>query len=256
MGLTRLDCNIYRGPGASIDTSAFTVLNPGRRPGSLVIASSSAIREGIGSQVACRLSLDHFVGGVLAFYDRSGAAGEAAEGAKDEISVEVLEAAFKNANTSVYDFGHKLAAGGRMAASLLGLVVEGDVVAAGRAGGGSAYLYRGGELFPFFERRDDLKEDSFVGSQSLVTVELASVPIEESDRLLVFSRVIDEVEEDKLSQVLRDSPKEFSESVENIVTAIFRDTHELGFSMSAQLGPRAILLRDAVKSADRMQTVA
>lgn len=254
MALTRIDCSIFRGPGASIDTSAYTVLNPSKKPGSLVVACSAAVREGIGSQVACKLSLEHFVGGVLGFFDKRTEKTHGAEGT--ELSVEVLEAAFKNANSSVYEFGHKLAAGGRMAACLLGVVVQGDVVAAGRAGGGTAYLYRAGELFPFFERRNDIKEDSLVGSNSLVTVELASVPIEESDKILMFSKALDEVAEERLIEVLRDSPREYSAIVDNVVNAVFRTGTDVTFAMSAQIGPNAIYLHQPLLEPEAVTNAA
>ena len=69
----------------------------------------------------------------------------------EELIIDVI----KNANESVYSFGHKLAAGGRMASSLLGIVIEENTIAAGRVGAGSAYLYREGDLFSFFESSAD-----------------------------------------------------------------------------------------------------
>lgn len=66
------------------------------------------------------------------------------------VSLELLEKAFKAADDSVYQFGHKLAAGGRLSTSLIGLVIEKNLIAAGRVGHGNAYLCREGEVFPFF----------------------------------------------------------------------------------------------------------
>jgi serine/threonine protein phosphatase PrpC len=69
----------------------------------------------------------------------------------DQISLRLLEYAFKNANHSVYTFGHKLAAGGKMAASLLGLALVNDVLTVGRVGDGIGYLVRNGHVFQFFQ---------------------------------------------------------------------------------------------------------
>src|SRR4051794_26630480 len=99
--LSRIDCHIFRGAEASIDTSSYIALNPTRKPGSLLIAASTAVRESIGSQVACRLALEHFVNGVLSFFEDGRHANQTgSDGVQDEISQEILEAAFKNANAS------------------------------------------------------------------------------------------------------------------------------------------------------------
>ena len=242
MALTRLDCHLYRGARAELDGSSFVVLNPSQKPGTVVVSCAAAVRTGIGSQVACKLSLEHFVNGVLDFY---GKPHDRAQDTVSSVSVEVLEAAFKSANTSVYEFGHKLAAGGRLAACLLGLVIEDDVIAAGRAGAGSAYLFRQGELFPFFETKEIAQgEDTWVGSQSLVTVELASVPIQESDRLVVFSQTLRESQEERLRHVLSDAEELSAEVLELVVKNTVDAPHELAFACAAQLGPKTIYLSE------------
>src|SRR4051812_17335992 len=100
MPLTRVDCHyLNRNESVSGGASAFVVLNPVRRPGTIVAAGSTAHRENIGSQVACKLAIEHFVEGVL---DRfSGGPEEDSTEAGSELSVEVLEMAFRRANSSV-----------------------------------------------------------------------------------------------------------------------------------------------------------
>lgn len=260
MPITYLQCHSFRGKAATADKSSFLAFNPAQMPGSLVMAGARAVKDSIGSQVACRLSLEHFTGGVLNFFEEQPAQSSAdnSRDISDESpkSLAVLEAAFRNANTSVYSFGHKLAAGGRMAASLIGLVLEDRVIAAGRVGGGSAYLYRGGELFPFFEKQKDKEEhkagDDFVGANSLVSVELASVPVEAQDVLIVFSNYLTPDEEDALSVISHElfSEQNFAKPGNNpcqkLVKLLFTEPENVPFVLLTQVGPETIYLADAV----------
>lgn len=245
MSITRIDSDFYRGEGAQYETSSFCALNPNRCPGSFVAAGATAGRDSLGGQVACRLSLDHFVDGVLNYFEGAIAVDGAEKGS--DISTEVLEIAFKEANSSVYNFGHSLAAGGRMAASLIGMVVENRVVAAGRVGFGSAYLIREGSAYPFFEppSPEAIKKGalSFVGSQSLVSVELASIPVEAGDILALFSTFLEKDEEQALGQSL--SELDFGEGrpCEDLCRFLFPDLIDLSFAMVARIGPETILLR-------------
>lgn len=254
MSITRIDCQFHRYDLAG-ERSGYVALNPSRRPGSLVFAGSCAAREGISSQVASKLSREHFISAVLDYFASSkGAVAESRD--EEDISLEVLEAAFRNANTSVYNFGHKLAAGGRMAASLLGLVIERKIVAAGRVGPGSAYLYRGGELFPFFESRpfghDDASLERLIGAHSIVSVELASVPVAEDDIIVAFSSVLDSDSEQQLTVLLAEEPivPEISlvdYHMRRILPRLFGEPDELMFAMVARVGPEAIYLGKTVR---------
>lgn len=248
MAFTRVDCDFWyptawQGPPAS-----YVALNPDRKPGSLVLAGASAIRSSLGAQVACKLSLDHFVEGVLSYLAR-------AEGPlthNTEVSQAVLEAAFKQANTSVYDFGHKLAAGGRLAASLIGLVIEDSVVAAGRVGEWSAYLLREGMIFPFFD--DAAGEidashggnDRFVGAKSLVTIETATVPVQEEDTIFIFSSLLDDQQLRLLSLACEDYQASLASGAW-LSEQLFIDSDNPGIVLTAHIGPDAIYLEDAVR---------
>ena len=246
MALTRIDCHFFRGALANSDTSSFVGINPDKKAGSLVVAGACAVREGIGSQVACKLSLEHFLDGVLNYFDERELIGE--EDVPPEVSLQVLEAAFRDANSAVYDFGLKLAAGGRMSASLLGLVVEDSVVAAARVGRGSAFLLRGGEIFPFFEgaggdrRVDDPALGLFIGAQSLVSVELASVPLQSGDVLLLFSEDIDEAGAREIVQASPNIDFIAPTASEEVSRAAISDPDKLAFGISALVGPDAIYL--------------
>ncbi len=254
MGLTRIDCDFSRlGGGTNPDTSSFVAINPKSSPGSLLVAGACAARGTIGSQVACRLSLEHFVEGALSYFSQTETS-QTSNGngyhINQESSLQALEAAFKQANNSVYSFGHKLAAGGRLAASLIGLVVEDKVTAAGRVGAGSAYLYRSGELFPFFETSQAEKPESFewtyVGTNSLVSVELASVPTLESDLLLVFSNNLDANKEAQVVSVLADLDLWGSSVCQKVTARLKCLVSEMSFFMCAYIGPDTIYLDEKV----------
>ena len=260
MGLTRLDCHLFRGEKAAHDVSSFVALNPCIEPSRLVFAGSSAARDSLGSQVAYRLAIDYFVSGIQGFYDVPAAAD--AQGKGEERVVKALEEAFRSANSSVYSFGHKLSAGGRMAASLLGVVIEEGKFAAGRVGFGSVYLFRGNQLYPFFEtpageseKVGDAQEFpgelatrkySFIGSNSLVDVELASVELQGEDVVCVFSRPLTGLNETLLFECLETLRSEgfpiekSSDVADRLCRDVFTEPETLSFALVAAVGPEAI----------------
>lgn len=245
MSLTRVDYVPFRGSRTSSDSSSFIALNPHKTPGSLVLGCSTAVRQGIGSQVACKIALEHFIEGVLSFYDRLNSA-FLQRRADTEMSVQVLETAFREANNSVYSFGHQLKAGGRLSASLLGVVIEERMVSAGRVGGGSVYLYRGGEVLPFFEESEDGAGENLVGSQSAIAVQLASIEMEPNDTVIVFSRKLDKQEEERLNEVIEDIEPTEGFACEYLCRKIFGSPDELAFASVARIGPETIYLKQAV----------
>lgn len=239
MALTRLDCDFYRGRRPSSDSSSFVVLNAGCRPGCLVAAGSAAVKASIGSQIACRLCLEHFVDGTLQYYERLGAEEPA------EATQAVLESAFKRANTAVYEFGHKLAAGGRLASAMIALVIEEGGVSAGRVGAMSAYLHRGVSLYPFFIE-PPAESGGFMGANSIVTIETASVDIEGGDTILLFSRVLDERQEQQLLDSLAQHAVRRGAFERVVVPRLFPDAEELEFALFASIGPEAIYLSEEI----------
>ena len=89
-----------------------------------------------------------------------------------------------------------------MAASVISVFIREGFISAGRVGKGVAYLARNGEVFPFFSQRPADQEAVTVGSNSIVSVELASVPAEAGDVVLVFSDPIPAGEESDLGYVV------------------------------------------------------
>lgn len=224
--------------------------NPTLTPGSLVAATSVTSRESISNQVASKMALERFVEGVLEFFSSGGAASKSAS--EDEKSLQILEAAFKRANSAVYQFGHKLAAGGRMSASLLGVVIEDECVAAGRAGRSSAYLARGSSLFPFFDQPRDVgmneqqAREQLVGAHSVVAVELAAVTVEPSDVIVAFSEPLNEEDELRLRDIVQSVDLGGRNPAEEVVWALFGRERRVSFALLAVIGPPAIYLDRAV----------
>jgi hypothetical protein len=260
MSLTRLDCDIFRGRDVVADASSFVAVNPVAKPARLVFAGSTAVMQGLGSQVAYRLALEHFLRGVEAHYQA--APNRPAVSTDEDAVVQVLEDAFRAANSSVYAFGHKLAAGGRMAASLLAFAIEAERFAAARVGLGSVYLFRDNQLFPFFSSEGidrsvvgDVEEfpkdlsvqrQAFVGSNSIIDVEIASVTLGPGDIVCAFSRSLTALNETLLFQHLETLIQEgFPELqprdlAERLCVEVFTEPDTLSFCCVAAVGPEVI----------------
>jgi len=216
----------------------------------------------LGSQVACKLALEHFVTGVLDFFESCTSTAPDPRPGDSEISLEVLEAAFKSANASVYQFGHSLSAGGRMSASLLGIVIQDRTVAAARVGAGSAYLCRNGDLFPFFEPNiseteppPTASDDALVGAQSLVAVDLASVPIQAGDALLVFSERLDDRQERLLALQFSEDWSAKTVTLSSCVNKLFPVSSKVQFAMTAVIGPDSIYLGRPLEQSSQVGAV-
>jgi hypothetical protein len=281
MAITRIDSHFYRGERAARDVSSYVAVNALLTPAHFVFAGAAAAREGLGSQVAYRLALDYFLSGVVDHYgstpdihgNRKGEQSDDAE----PVAVGVLHDAFRSANASVYSFGHKLAAGGRMSASLLGLVIDSGRLAAGRCGIGSVYLYRDGGLMPFFENSEEserigdaaefadldaARKLSFIGANSLVDVEVASVELSGGDIICAFSRPLTQLNETLLIEALESA--EFGHQSDVVTTPsdnraralcreIFTEPDTLSYAMITQLGPDTIYCDRFAAESDQLQ---
>lgn len=244
MAITHFECDFFRPTDLTLEFSSYNAFNPSAQPGSMVIASASAVKDGIGSQVACKLSLEQFAEGVLQFFTAEDYDGK-------EVSLEALESAFRLANNSVYRFGHKLAAGGKMAASLIGLVIQDEIVAAGRVGAWSAYLYRSGQLFPFFEDQETARSkkevDGYVGVNSLISVELASVPIQAEDILVIISGIMSSREEKELTNILSKLNPNVDRACESLIADLYPKGPFPAFTMMTFVGPEAVYLNEVAQ---------
>jgi len=233
---------LHRGVDCSLDQSSYCFLNPALQPGVFAFAASQAVQDSIGSQVACRLALEHFTEGTIDF---------CSAGAIDQsrpAAVQALEAAFKRANQSVYSFSHGLAAGGRLAASLIGLVLFKDLLAVARVGSHSAYLIRSGELFELFEDLDQSgnkeREHGGVGTQARVEVEVSSLMIEADDTFVVIPRPLDKDDQKLLLSVVEDlEPLEIGNAAAETAGFVCSDPRDLPYLFLSRIGSRAHFLR-------------
>jgi hypothetical protein len=199
------------------------------------MAGTSVIDDGIKGQVACRLALEHFVEGVLDYYGQGRKVGEAADN-----SVAILEAGFKRANRSVFDFSQKMLASGKLTSSLIGVVVEDDFVSVGRVGFGGIYVYRGGEVAPFLDASGE--RPMMLGADSSVQVQLATLGLEGGDEVIVVSRELSAVEVQSVSGCVRGAEEDERLDIGTIV-GLFNDSRNLDFACRASIGPRAIYLQ-------------
>lgn len=249
MALTRIDCLVHRGAKNSVENSLYAVLNPTREPGSLVAAGAVAARDNLGGHVACKISLERFVEAMLdgaADFSRN-VPESASMTVIEDRCVAIIEDAFRRANNSVYEFGHKLAAGGRMAASLIGFYLKDRAVAVGRAGNASAYLLRGAEVCPFFtDSAATERSTGFVGENSVVTVELSSIAARAHDIIVVFPSLLSEVQKKTLANHAFRAEVARAVDVAAMVKDMYPDQQTVPFVLQAQIGPEVIYLNKAM----------
>ena len=228
-----------------MEQSSYVAVNPNRQPGGFVFGGTVAGRESLSGQIACRLALEHFSDGVLRFFEKNS---ERKSGIpSNSLTVEVLETAFREANDAVYQFGHSMAAGGRMAATLLGLVVHNQVAACARVGQGSVYLVRGGEAFSFFETqvvKTPGPNQQYVGGNSLLQVELASIGIESGDILIASSEVIPQ--EGVLADFFREYDFDNGKPAYDLCHFVFPELQNAHFVAATRVGADAIYLSEVV----------
>lgn len=207
-------------------------INPTMSPGVLFAAGVVPGRQELGGQLASKLAVEAF------FLELQ----EQASQQDLYPPQKCIESAFRRANTAVYEFGHKLAASGRMATSLIGLGVVNGEAAAGRVGHSEAYLYRGYELFPFFEHPPK-EHEWYVGSSSLISVQLSSIQLQEFDTLLLFGKPLLRELISPLLDFLEEKDPSSPGFSQMLLREVFSDELEQDFVATASFGSKAIFLR-------------
>jgi hypothetical protein len=194
LSLTKIDCAVTGGSSLLAKGELYSIFNPIREPGCVVAVFSAPARETVSGTIASKLALDHFTSAITEALSKPSAYDP------ESRVVSAMEFAFKEANRNVYEFGHQLAAGGRMGTSLMAVVVERGVIAIGKTDTGSVYIIRNGEVVPFFieSYRDASAPPNHVGLNSLVNVEVSSLPLQSGDEILAFSKTLSVDEEMKL----------------------------------------------------------
>jgi hypothetical protein len=250
--ITKIDSDIYRGSSVPAELSAYVALNPAKRPGSIVFGGAISGREGLAGQIACKLALESFTDGVMNFFEALPPQTLGSdEFVSESLTVQVLESAFRSSNDAVYSFGHSMAAGGKMGASLVGLVVHENVAAAARVGSSVVYLVRAGETFAFFEKKAPAQlhaaiPQPLVGQNAMVQVELASIPVQSGDTLVVLAEELDLAQERVLADFLNDYDFTEKLAAHDICSLVFPEYREAHFALAVKLGVDAIYLSEVV----------
>ncbi len=188
--ITHLEINLAELPNKREKAHfSYRLLNHRNAPGNMLFCGSTAMATSIAGQIAAKVSVQHFIETVM----ESSSSQDFDSGLSDnDNTLSMLETAFRHANRSVFGFANNLQAGDRLGASLLTLLIQDGILAFGRAGEGSALLVRGGKVFPFFARPEGDSSKNFLGAHSSITVDLAAVPLEASDRIVLFPNELDE----------------------------------------------------------------
>lgn len=164
-----------RGPYTS---NTFSLRSP-RHP--LIISFFEGIGPGITSKIAVRLAAEA-VTERLAVADVEISSGPVACSA-------LVQAALRQANDRVYEYGHRMAASGQVAALGYLAACDGDTVSIGRIGPFESWIWRQGRLTRFHEKipkeRDMPVLQRAIGLHSRILVDLSSVNVREGDMILM-----------------------------------------------------------------------
>ena len=154
-------------------------------PPPLFFAALFGTRENISSQIAVQMSIDAFIETAL----------EVAEAPADPslpVSSTIVREAFKEANARVYQYAHRMGAGGTMGAVGAAACYAGGRFTMARVGSFGGYLVRQRDCMPLFER--DEKQSTagtltrFIGANAQVLVDLASLEVAAGD-LVAFTSI-------------------------------------------------------------------
>lgn len=262
--LTRIECEYLT--GGDLARSAFVMLNPWHQPGELLVVGATAPSGELPSQVGCRLAIDYLVESVSASlvggsqglsrsFSSSNSAWRSAvpqsplpssPGASPSewSALETLRRGFQFSNASLNSFAKGFVGGGRIAASLSALIVRGGSAAVARVGDGSAYLYRHGELYGFFEGAAP-KNQALLGVNQNVEVEFASVDVAEFDTILFSSETLNGTRYNALNEYLPKSPLNRFGRLNGLVRHL---SLQPSYLSSVWFGPDALFL-NAVEAA-------
>lgn len=237
MSLTRIDCLTY----SSNSKQGFceVIFNPLMIPGCAVMALSSPATSALGSQVATQLALQYFVEGINDF---CGANVENIKKSSKNLSHDIVASGLKNANRSVYDFGHKLSAGGRMKAFLTTLAISNNVASVAKVGGGDVYLYRQKHLYSFFDDSQKEENSSNVGQNSIISVQFSDIDLEKNDKLLLFPYSLSEKEIEICEKFINKADFLNQVIFDKLISKILKENEKIKTSMLVQIGEDSIFL--------------
>lgn len=155
-------------------SQSINALTLGLTPGPLLISALECTKESLTSRIAVRIGTDALV-----------------EKSADEVTsnaTTIVRQALKEANSRVYEYSHRMGAGGKMGASGLVAVFDGSSFTVGKVGAYLGYAWRSNEFVSLF--KDERSEqsgvlDRFLGANVQVLVDLATVPTQPGDICLI-----------------------------------------------------------------------
>ncbi len=196
------DCAFARGePGEGKSlASAQTLVSLGLDRSPVLAAAVEAGDDGFASQIAVKMSAEAIV-----------EAGFTAAGESHDAS-SIVAASFKSANDKVYEYSHRMAAGGSFAAKAVLAAIDRSRICVGQLGGCTAFLLRDGTLLDFFQNNSiqaDAPRDTllarFIGANVKIAVDLASMDAQAGDRIAVCTRVLGKEKREALGSLLAQS---------------------------------------------------
>ncbi len=180
--------------------SANRFLSLGTQPGALFVCLLQGGGGGITAQIAVKMSVDAMV-------DQALSAVESPQASEHPFASEIVRRSFKEANTQVYQYGHRIGAGGRISATGMLLAVADGRCTVGRVGDYQGFLLRGNKLSPLFE---DLHATTsgpgalsrYIGANAQILVDLASVVVALGDRIVFCNFPVSESQHGELQDEL------------------------------------------------------
>jgi hypothetical protein len=209
------------------DVVNFSAFSTWPRGAVATLAVATARQPNLSCQVASKLALERYTHTIC-----SSRRHPLQQGQINEASF--LERAVRDSNQYIYQFAHKLAAGGKTAASLMGVLCGQNVVSIVRSGDGSAFLIRGKKLFPFFDVRDTPRDNEYLGVVTDPEFSLSTVHSQSGDIVLLFSETVLSVFQENLAR-LTDRIARNPHNAELLARSLFTKPEEQGYVIALRL---------------------
>jgi hypothetical protein len=123
------ECAVYRGTDGDISTARFLALSLGLRSSPMLAAIVDSNKEGLTSQIAVKLSLESILEGAFDIVNAN-----LADSSTSDLGHNIVRAAFQKANQRVYEYAHRMVAGGKISARGQVFVYSGDRICIGSVG--------------------------------------------------------------------------------------------------------------------------
>lgn len=154
-------------------------------PHVLVVSALEGIRGSITSQIAVQLSNTELENTAIEVCEQA-----VVESHQYPLATEIVRRSLKRANEEVYRYAHKMQAGGKIAARGFLAAYDGARLTAACVGPFEGFLLREGKLSSLFDIKYSPNEkagvlERFIGANSQLLVDLASVKVKKGDLFLL-----------------------------------------------------------------------